>query len=153
MPSEAAELEALQRRASLVWEEYRPHLEAHPDAIEVSDSLFRDGSVRAAHEAGVVVGFSAVLPVSDGQWELDGLFVEPARMRRGVGTLLVNDVVARAIAAGIDRITVTANPRALLFYRSLGFTGSARVTTRFGDGVRLQLVVRPTASETGLSAR
>src|SRR5262249_4514396 len=32
---ERAELEALQRRTSLVWEEYREQLLVHPDAIEL----------------------------------------------------------------------------------------------------------------------
>ena len=55
-PSERAELEALQRRASDVWEEYRADLAAHPDAIALAPELVAAGRVRVAvsDEAGVV---------------------------------------------------------------------------------------------------
>ena len=100
-PDEAAALEALHRRSSDVWEEDRAHLAAHPDAIESPHEAIVDGRVRVAVDsAGRRLGFSVVIPVGDGTWELDDLFVEPDSMGFGVGRLLVEDVAARATAAG-----------------------------------------------------
>ncbi len=76
--------------------------------------------------------------------ELDGLFVEPDLMRGGIGRLLVEDAVTRARAgAGVSRLEVTANPRALGFYERVGFVRVGEVPTQFGPGIRMhRLLVR-----------
>src|SRR5579864_5151949 len=59
-PSEKRDLEAIQRRASFVWKEYRASLRAHPDAIEVPAAQLRARGVRVAEIHGQRVGFAAV---------------------------------------------------------------------------------------------
>lgn len=142
-PDEASALEALQRRSSDVWEEYRAQLAAHPDAIEPPQRAIADGRVRVAVDAvGRRLGFSVVLPISGGRCELDDLFVEPDSMGRGVGRLLVADVATRAAAAGASHVVVIANPNALGFYERLGFEITGRASTRFGDAPRMSLELR-----------
>jgi hypothetical protein len=133
-PAEAAELEALQLRASLVWEEYREPLLANPDAIELPPDTIRAGFVRVAMVGGKRAGFSVVDPVRDGACELDGLFVEPDLWGRGIGRALIDDVVARI---GGVRLDVVANPRAVGFYEKVGFRAGGLVETRFGSGLRM----------------
>lgn len=136
---EAGALEDLQRRSSLVWEEQRAQLLAHPDAISLPVSMIRDATVRVAHDVNRVVGFSVTLAtVGDGPAELDGLFVEPDLMRGGIGRALIADVVAGAEQRGVTAIEVTANPRAVDFYRRVGFRGGEPVSTRFGPGLRMR---------------
>jgi len=94
---EAPELEALQRRSSDVWDEYREQLAAHPDAIEFPQHFIDHGWTRVAVLGDdTPVGFSVVIPGQGGAHELDGLFVEPERMRRGIGRSLVEDACERA---------------------------------------------------------
>jgi GNAT superfamily N-acetyltransferase len=140
-PDEAQALEDLQRRSSLVWEEYRAQLTAHPDAISLPVSLIRDATVRVACGPERILGFSVTVPSVDGDGsdELDGLFVEPDAMRGGVGRALIADVVDRAERRGVPAIAVTANPRALDFYRKVGFRDRETVATRFGPGLRMRL--------------
>jgi GNAT superfamily N-acetyltransferase len=141
-PSERAALEALQRRASDVWEEYRADLAAHPDAIALAPELVAAGRVRVAVSAdGAPVGFSVVLAARDGACELDGLFVEPAAMRGGVGRALVEDAAVRARAEGATRISVIANPRATGFYERVGFVAGEPAETRFGPATWMHLAV------------
>jgi GNAT superfamily N-acetyltransferase len=138
---EAPVLEDLQRRSSLVWEEYRAQLTAHPDAISLPVSLIRDATVRVACGSDRILGFSVTVPNPgrDGADELDGLFVEPDAMRGGVGRALIADLVAHAERRGSSAIEVTANPRALDFYRAVGFRDRETVSTRFGPGLRMRL--------------
>jgi ribosomal protein S18 acetylase RimI-like enzyme len=139
-PDEAVALEALHRRSSDVWDEDRAHLAAHPDAIEPPHQAIVEGRVRVAvNGAGRRLGFSVVLLVKDGTCELDDLFVEPDSMGLGVGRLLVQDVVARARAAGATRVNVTANPRAVGFYERLGFRITGETTTQFARAPRMSL--------------
>jgi GNAT superfamily N-acetyltransferase len=137
-PTEATTLEALQRRSSNVWPEYREQLAAHSDAIAVPQEFIDNGWVRVADgPAGAPVGFSVVIPSGGEAHELDGLFVEPTELRHGVGRALVQDAVRRAGSAGATRLEVTAGP-AQAFYERLGFTVTGPAETRFGSAVRMR---------------
>jgi GNAT superfamily N-acetyltransferase len=138
-PHERLELEALQLRASIVWDEYRDAILANPDAIELPLQQILDGRVCVAERHGKIVGFSVVLPRDDGDAELDGLFVDPAVWRNGIGLALVREAERRvALDAGGDNaghrtLHVVANPRAEAFYLACGFTFTgAQTQTRFG---------------------
>ena len=121
---------------------YRAQLAAHPDAIEVPAAQITAGLVRVAEQNGVVVGFAVLLETSGGACELDGLFVEPDRMRAGVGRLLVEDAKRIARERGATRIDVVANPQAIAFYEAVGFETACEAQTRFGSAPRMSLAVR-----------
>jgi GNAT superfamily N-acetyltransferase len=136
--AEAGSLEALQRRSSDVWEAYREQLAAHPDAIEIPQSYVENGWVRVAvDDRGAPVGFSVVIPGGGVAHELDGLFVEPAHMRAGIGRALVEDAAARASGQGAECLEVTAGP-AQGFYERVGFRLIGAAETRFGPAVRMR---------------
>jgi len=135
---EAPALEALQRRSSDVWEEYREQLAAHPDAIELPEEFVSNGWVRVAVDAeDRPLGFSVVIPAEGRVHELDGLFVEQDQMSCGVGRALVEDAARRAEAQGADALEVTAGP-AQGFYERVGFDLTGVAQTRFGPAVRLR---------------
>jgi hypothetical protein len=83
--AERTALEELQRRSSMYEPMYRALLAAHPDAIELPAEQILTGAVRVAEQDGAIVGFAVLLAPVAGGCELDGLFVEPARMRSGIG--------------------------------------------------------------------
>ena len=140
-PAERAALEALQRRSSDVWEQYREQLAANPDAIVLPDDFIGNGWVRVAVAAdGRPIGFSVTIPGDAGVHELDGLFVEPGRMHRGVGRALVEDAAARAARGGAGCLEVIAGP-AQGFYERVGFTLVGSAETRFGPAVRMRRLV------------
>ncbi len=120
---------------------YRAQLAAHPDAIELPGHLIAAGAVRVAEQDGVIVGFAALLAPRAGGCELDGLFVEPDRMRHGVGRGLIDDAKRMARERGATRIDVVANPQALAFYQRVGFTTSGEAETRFGMAPRMSLLL------------
>jgi GNAT superfamily N-acetyltransferase len=141
--AEAVALQGLQRRSSAVWDAYREELEAHPDAIErLSDADIAAGRVRVAVDGAELLGFSAVLAFDgDAEVELDGLFVEPGVMGRGVGRALVEDAAAWARDGGAKAMTVIAGPEAEGFYFACGFVRVADASTRFGPAARLRLAL------------
>jgi GNAT superfamily N-acetyltransferase len=133
-----APLEALQRRSSDVWEQYRDQLAANPDAIALLQVFINNGWVRVAVAADdEPIGFSVVIPAEGAAHELDGLFVDPGHMHCGVGSALVEDAAARAAHAGAASLEVTAGP-AQGFYERVGFTLIGSAETRFGPAVRMR---------------
>ena len=132
---ERAALEELQRRASLANEADRPHLEAHPDAIELPLAFIERGEVTVAELGGRVAGF-AVVQRHDGFTELDGLFVDPELWRQGVGGALVDAATHEARRSG-HALLVVAGEAARGFYERCGFTSEGRAETRFGPALRM----------------
>ena len=129
-------LEDLQRRASLAIGTYNQQLEAHPDAIHLPAIQIALGEVLVAEVDGEIGGF-AVLVDKGNSGELDGLFVEPARWRQGIGTALVNEAVHVARNRGLSLITLVAEPGARQFYEKCGFSVEGEAETRFGPAVRM----------------
>lgn len=135
VPSEKAALEALQLRASLTNEGDREALLANPDAIELPADQIASGDVFVLELGGIIAGFSAILPRPDGDAELDSLFVEPDRRRRGLGRLLVEHCAQIALLRGCRSLNVIGNPHAEEFYLSCGFNTIGSTETRFGPGL------------------
>lgn len=134
-PEEQQRLEDLQRRASLALGEYNEQLEAEPDAIELPIEQIERGDVIVAELSGKLAGFAAVL-IDDDHAELDGLFVEPALWRKGIGAALVDAAVHDARRNGLAMMVV-ANPSARDFYEKCGFTVEGGAQTRFGPALRM----------------
>lgn len=112
-------------------------LVAHPDALEFDAAPVAEGRTRVAvDDHGRVVGFATVARAG-GTAELEDLFVDPARMRQGIGRALVLDAVARLRAQGAERLEVTANPHAVGFYARMGFVAAGEAETRFGPAPRM----------------
>jgi GNAT superfamily N-acetyltransferase len=131
-PGEQRALEALQRRASLAREEYRAQLLAEPDAVVLPLEQLVEGRVIVVECGAQVAGLGVWLRRDDREVELDGLFVEPALWRRGLGAALVWEIERRAIAEGATVLHVIANPTAEAFYLACGFAFSGEQLTRFG---------------------
>ena len=134
LPEERILLEDLQRRASLELEHYREQLTAHPDAIALPADQIERGEVAVAEINGQIAGFSVVL-ANDGKAELDGLFVEPALWRQGIGAALVANAVHVARRRGLSLMTVIAGQAARGFYEKCGFTVEGETDTRFGPAL------------------
>jgi GNAT superfamily N-acetyltransferase len=138
VPSEHKELETLQVRASLNNPGDRDALLANTDAIALPVDQIAGGRVFVAEIAKSIKGFAAILPRDDGDFELDGLFVEPDSWRRGLGRTLLQHCATVAGAHGANALHVIGNPHAEDFYRACGFECLGSVKTRFGAGLLLR---------------
>lgn len=134
------QLSAVFRRASLSNDGDRVALRAHPDALRFTGAGIAAGRTWVAvTDAGEITGFATWRPVDSELAELEDLFVEPAWMRRGVATLLVEKLRVLLGRSDFTRLEVTANPHANAFYRSVGFAPVGIIDTEFGAGTRMEL--------------
>ncbi|HEY0811738.1 MAG TPA: GNAT family N-acetyltransferase [Pseudonocardia sp.] len=143
-PADLDVVRAIFRSASLWNAGDRETLLAHPDVLVLPADDVVAGRTRVAIDGeGQVVGFATVRHRGGRSRELEDLFVEPGHMRRGIATLLVQDLLVQAAAQDVDHIGVTANHHAMAFYRSVGFVDDGVSETRFGPASRMRLDVRP----------
>jgi GNAT superfamily N-acetyltransferase len=133
---------------AIVWktvlanERDRETLLAHPEAVQVPIEQLTPATACVADADGILAGFAIVLPRPDGDAELDGLFVDPAMQRLGIGRRLVERTKALARAMGAPTLHVVANDDALAFYRSVGFVETGVTETQFGSAPLMQLELR-----------
>lgn len=129
-------LEALQMRASLANDGDREAILAHPESVSIPE-----GAWVFVAEDDARLGFAAVLRRDDGDVELDGLFVEPALWRSGVGKLLVQHCVQFSRELGAAALHVVGNSHAEAFYLACGFDVAGVGMTQFGPSILMTLEV------------
>ena len=137
-PADLAAASSVYRRASLSNEGDRDNLLAHPEFLILGPEGLAEGRTHVAEQDGTVVGF-ATWAEADGTVDLEDLFVDPDYRRRGIASELVRRIAEVLRARGVQRLEVTANPHAMEFYRSAGFTGYGTADTEFGAAPRLVL--------------
>jgi GNAT superfamily N-acetyltransferase len=73
-----------------------------------------------AMDGGALVGFYTLKGAGSGQIELEHVFVDPARLRCGVGRALFRHACQVAAQAGAGELFIQSDPNAAGFYRELG---------------------------------
>jgi len=132
-PDEAGFLSDLAVRGKEYWgydadflRDCRPQLAVWPDEVE-------SRRVTVAEVDGVVVGFYS-LEGGPPAGVLGLMFVEPGRIRSGIGRRLWDHAVATARDAGLAEFTIDSEPFAEPFYLAMGavWTGSIPSSLRPG---------------------
>ena len=139
-PADLAAASSVYRRASLSNEGDRDNLLAHPEFLILGPEGLAEGRTHVAEQDGTVVGF-ATWAEADGTVDLEDLFVDPDYRRRGIASELVRRIAEVLRARGVQRLEVTANPHAMEFYRSAGFTDCGTADTDFGAAPRMVLML------------
>jgi ribosomal protein S18 acetylase RimI-like enzyme len=139
-PADLAAASSVYRRASLSNAGDRDNLLAHPEFLILGPEGLAEGRTHVAEQDGTVVGF-ATWAEADGTTDLEDLFVDPDYRRRGIASELVRRIAEVLRARGVQRLEVTANPHAMEFYRSAGFTDCGTADTDFGAAPRMVLML------------
>ena len=126
----AADLAACRRLWEVLTERHRliyddPSIGGDDVGLYFDTHLARVGpeNIWVAEEDGVVVGMSGLI-VGDGEAEIEPVVVDEGRRSRGIGTLLLNEGVARARALGVQYLNiapVARNSRAIEMFVRSGF--------------------------------
>jgi GNAT superfamily N-acetyltransferase len=140
-PDDRLNLVELQRRASLTWDDVREQLLERPELIDIDEEVLANNEVFVAEIGDRIVGFATIVAHDGNDAELEGLFVEPADWRKGIGTALVRQIEREAHAWGASRLHVIANRNVRGFYEASGFTTVGEQKTLLGP-VAL-LMVKP----------
>jgi GNAT superfamily N-acetyltransferase len=140
VPADLPAVSGVFRRASLSNAGDRAALLAHPEHLIFGPEGLNEGRTQVAEQDGSVVGFATWTDV-DGVPELEDLFVDPHWRRRGIATALVKGIAEVMRTRGVERLEVTANPHAMAFYTSVGFTSCGIASTEFGEAPRMVLAI------------
>jgi GNAT superfamily N-acetyltransferase len=119
LPAEAGAISALAMRSKGHWGYDAAFLEACREDLRIRPEWCDGLRLVVAEEDGVLLGYARITgqpPVG----ELDGLFVDPPAIGRGIGALLLRHAVATAAGLGIETLEIASDPYAEPFYLHAG---------------------------------
>jgi len=121
-PATIDELSALSElcmRSKAVWGYDERFMEACRAELSIDLRDLQMTKIAVAEEGSSLIGVAQV-QVSDNQANLLKLFVEPGRLRHGVGSVLLTWATGVARDMGASRLVIEADPDAAPFYRRMG---------------------------------
>jgi GNAT superfamily N-acetyltransferase len=113
-PSDAPRLREVARAAKVHWGYDDELVRGWAAGIKL------EGEIEVAEEDGTVVGWSAILPGSDGAYVLEDLWVVPEYMGRGIGAELFRRAAEQARRHGASALEWGSDPNAVGFYEKVG---------------------------------
>ena len=125
-PDEAGGLTALTLASKAHWGYDQDFMDLAAPSLTVTQEYLEANDCWVAEIDGATVGWFSLVPIPDGLL-LDNFFVLPAHIGSGVGRLMWDEALSQAEAAGVERVTLEADPNAAGFYERMGarLTGSA----------------------------
>ena len=101
-------------------------------ALDLSPDRLASAHAFVAEEGGGAIGWAEILPPEAGVCVLEHLWVEPVRIRRGVGSQLFRHAAGRARALGATAMEWEAEPNVLGFYARMGGLSLRTATSEWG---------------------
>ena len=149
-PGDAAALSSLAFRSKASWGYDIEFMKRCRDELTYAEQDIEAPRYRfqVCEVDGEAVGFYVLEIRSEMEAELEGLFVKPALLRKGIGRLLIEHLKTEAGLLGIRSITIPGDPNAEEFYTSIGaepagYRESASIPGRFLPVFKLAIEGEP----------
>ena len=107
-------------RAKAHWQYPAEWLESWRDQLTLTEDYLNRHHVFVAQYDKAILGFTAVIPLEDGIWEIDHLWIDPPFMGRGAGRLLYQKALETVRGEGAPRLMILSDPNARPFYERMG---------------------------------
>jgi len=118
-PDELPSLSELCLRSKAVWGYDQAFLQACQRETTILPAELRSTLIAVADDQDGVAGVVQI-KVIDTEADLLKLFIEPGKLRSGIGSLLFEWAIEQAAGIGAARLFIEADPGAAQFYRRMG---------------------------------
>ncbi len=121
-PNEAACISALALRSKAHWGYSRDFMKSCEDELTYQPDQLTDAKFHfvVALQNSAIVGFYALEAMSERQFELGALFVEPEHIGRGIGRTLMQHALKNVAAKAGESLLIQGDPNAEHFYLAAG---------------------------------
>jgi GNAT superfamily N-acetyltransferase len=137
-PDEARFLSDLAMRSKAHWGYSQDFMNSCRSELNVDPANMSSDSYQyfAAVERDHIIGFYALERLSDSDYELEALFVEPGYIGTGIGRALIRHATKLLSQRGAARLIIQGDPNAIEFYiaaggRQIGTRESASIPGRY----------------------
>ena len=131
-PGDAARLREVTFASKAHWGYDEARVRAWVDSLDFSEDRMTGAEMFVGDVGGRAVGWAEVRGPVDGVCTLEHLWIEPAWMRRGLGTALFRAAADRARELGATALEWEAEPNAAGFYAKMGGRPRRQVMSAWG---------------------
>jgi len=142
-PDEGERLRQIAAAAKGVWGYEPGRVGAWAASLDLTPGRLAAAHAFVAEVAGRAIGWAEILPPEGGVCVLEHLWVEPARIRGGVGTRLFAFAADRARDLGATTMEWEAEPNALGFYTRMGGRPVRTTVSEWGRELSIMCVSLP----------
>jgi len=149
-PHETGALSALAFRSKGYWGYDEAFMRACRAELTLTPAYLLANPTFVAEREGRILGlYSFEMEDSDkpGRAELGLFFVDPDEIGGGIGRVMMEDAVRRALSLEMAGLVVQSDPHAEAFYRAMGFVRSGERPSESFPGRTLPLLERTLAAE------
>ena len=118
---DSEELSNLTFKSKAHWGYSIDQMEKWREDLQVSKDYIQNNEVFLVKDGSQIIGYYSYFKNSDSTVKLDNIFIDPDHMGRGLGSVLMNDFIARINKLQVTTITLDAEPNAEKFYERFGF--------------------------------
>lgn len=131
---ELFQLNELISRSKSFWDYDQDYLKAAIPLIAITESWLQQNEGYTLYDQNEILGFLGI-KTFENFWELEHLWIDPKKIRKGYGQTAINHLCTIALAKNIKMISLLPDPPAEKFYLKLGatFTGK-KVSSRVLNG-------------------
>jgi len=142
-PDEGERLREIAAAAKGLWGYEPGRLHAWAGSLDLSPGRLAEAHAFVAEVGERAIGWAEILPPEGGVCVLEHLWVEPARIRSGVGTRLFGHAAGRARDLGATAMEWEAEPHALGFYARMGGRPVRTTVSEWGRDLSVMGVLLP----------
>jgi GNAT superfamily N-acetyltransferase len=117
--NEAADLTALAIASKAHWPYTTAQIEAWKNDLTISPEMIAFFPAYVAEVESRVAGFFVLIPATP-HWLLEHFWVSPSFMGRGIGRALLSHAIKLTADAGVNALSIDADPYAENFYLAFG---------------------------------
>ena len=121
-PEDHLILTSIMRLSKAYWSYSEEQLLKWQDELTVSKTEIINHHVYKLVTNDTIIGFYSFKKETSGTIKLDNLFILPEYISKGLGKLLLNDCLAKALELGYSKVLLDSDPNAENFYLHSGFT-------------------------------
>ena len=118
---DADKLTEIAKKSKAFWGYSEELIELWEKDLTITEKYIKENDTFHLYYDEMIIGFYSYFETEKGIICLDNLFVIPDYIGKGFGKILIEDFLKKIEKTGYEKITLYAEPNAVLFYEKFGF--------------------------------
>ena len=137
--SDSEELTELTKRSKAIWGFSAEQLEKWKDELTITQEYIENNHVYKLLKEQLIIGYFSYIQLNKKVIKLDNLFVHPDHIKKGYGTILLNDLFEKLMNTSIEKIILDSEPKAKEFYKKFDFEVTGKTATSIPNRLLIQM--------------
>ena len=137
--TDSQELTKLTIKSKAIWGFSVKQLEKWKDELTISQEYIENNHVYKLLREQQIVAYYSYIQLNKKIVKLDNLFVHPDHIKKGCGTILLNDLLEKVMNSSFEKIILDSEPKAKEFYEKFDFEITGKTASSIPNRFLIQM--------------